>query len=134
MLILGQKSCFLGPTIFEIPQPNWYYCTSIATRLFYLIVSILDLGKCKIKERWIKKSYYWKETTEGFERNKDTPHLLYLLWANSLVLIYNGSLTTLSDVIFRLFSMRDLQICNTKITKITPIIFVSVLFLLYFEF
>ena len=26
MLILGQKSCFLGPTIFEIPQPNWYYC------------------------------------------------------------------------------------------------------------
>ena len=20
-----QKSCFLGPTIFEIPQPNWYY-------------------------------------------------------------------------------------------------------------
>ena len=26
MLILGQKSCFLGPTIFKIPQPNWYYC------------------------------------------------------------------------------------------------------------
>ena len=25
MLILGQKSCFLRPTIFEIPQPNWYY-------------------------------------------------------------------------------------------------------------
>ena len=24
MLILGQKACFLGPTIFEIPQPNWY--------------------------------------------------------------------------------------------------------------
>jgi hypothetical protein len=24
MLIRGQKSCFLGPTIFEIPQPNWY--------------------------------------------------------------------------------------------------------------
>ena len=24
MLILGQKSCFLGPTSFEIPQPNWY--------------------------------------------------------------------------------------------------------------
>ena len=25
MLILDQKSCFLGPTIFKIPQPNWYY-------------------------------------------------------------------------------------------------------------
>ena len=24
MLILGRKACFLGPTIFEIPQPNWY--------------------------------------------------------------------------------------------------------------
>ena len=24
MFILGQKSCFLGPTIFEIPQPNWH--------------------------------------------------------------------------------------------------------------
>ena len=25
MLVIGQKSCFLGSTIFEIPQPNWYY-------------------------------------------------------------------------------------------------------------
>ena len=25
MLIFVQKACFLGPTIFEIPQPNWYY-------------------------------------------------------------------------------------------------------------
>ena len=24
LLIFGQKSCFLGPTIFKIPQPNWY--------------------------------------------------------------------------------------------------------------
>ena len=24
-----QKSCFLGPTTFEIPQPNWYYCVSL---------------------------------------------------------------------------------------------------------
>ena len=29
MLILGQKACFLGPTIFEIPRPNWYYSTYI---------------------------------------------------------------------------------------------------------
>ena len=25
MLILGQKACFLGPTILEMPQPNWHY-------------------------------------------------------------------------------------------------------------
>ena len=27
MLILGQKACILGPTIFKIPQPNWRYST-----------------------------------------------------------------------------------------------------------
>ena len=26
MLILGQKSSILGPTIFKIQQPNWHYC------------------------------------------------------------------------------------------------------------
>ena len=25
MLILSQKACYLGPTTFEIPRPNWYY-------------------------------------------------------------------------------------------------------------
>ena len=38
MLILGQKACFLGPTIFEIPRPNWYYClagsSKMAPRIF----------------------------------------------------------------------------------------------------
>jgi hypothetical protein len=24
LLILGQKSCIFGPTIFKIPQPNWH--------------------------------------------------------------------------------------------------------------
>ena len=27
MWILGQTACILGPTIFKIPQPNWYYYT-----------------------------------------------------------------------------------------------------------
>ena len=31
MLILGQKSCILGPTIFKIPQPNWHYYTVYTT-------------------------------------------------------------------------------------------------------
>ena len=25
VLILGQKSCIFGPTIFKIPQPNWHF-------------------------------------------------------------------------------------------------------------
>ena len=29
MLILGQKSYFLGPTIFKFLQPNWYYFTRV---------------------------------------------------------------------------------------------------------
>ena len=28
MLILGQKSYILGPTILKIPQTNWRYCSS----------------------------------------------------------------------------------------------------------
>ena len=35
MLILCQKSCFLGPTIFEIPQPNWYFCAMEVFRKFH---------------------------------------------------------------------------------------------------
>ena len=29
-LILDKKSCFLGPTNFEILQPNWYYCVYVS--------------------------------------------------------------------------------------------------------
>ena len=29
VLFLGQKSCFLGPTIFDIPQPNRYILKSV---------------------------------------------------------------------------------------------------------
>ena len=31
MLILGQKSYILDPTIFKIPQPNWYYSLNTLT-------------------------------------------------------------------------------------------------------
>ena len=72
MLILGQKSCFLRTHHLWNSTTE---LTSIATRLFFLIVSILDLGMCKIQERWIKKSYYWKETKERFERRYTTPTL-----------------------------------------------------------
>ena len=35
MLILGLKSCFWRPTIFEIPQPNWYQSKNINALSFY---------------------------------------------------------------------------------------------------
>ena len=48
MLILGQKACILGPTIFKIPQPNWYYSVVVILTgpefLFKLTLSILWLS------------------------------------------------------------------------------------------
>ena len=36
--IFGQKSCYLGPTIFEIPQPNWH------------LVQVSKTKKCKFDQ------------------------------------------------------------------------------------
>ena len=38
MLIFGQKSCFLGPTIFKIPQPNWHYCVCLGAQFYIQLV------------------------------------------------------------------------------------------------
>ena len=57
MLILGQKSYFLGPTILKIPQPNWYYS--------------IYLDNLKSKKMWctlmyshyhFAVMYHWSET------------------------------------------------------------------------
>ena len=39
-MILGQKSCFWGPTIFKIPQPNWYYYA-------YIVFYNVNTRKCE---------------------------------------------------------------------------------------
>jgi len=36
VLIFGQKCCFLGPTIFKIPQPNWYQIPQFP-KLYYIL-------------------------------------------------------------------------------------------------
>ena len=46
MLILGQKSCFLGPTIFKIPQPNWH-----------CLQSKPSLCKCPLTHGFLVKGY-----------------------------------------------------------------------------
>ena len=57
MLILGQKSCILGPTIFKIPQPNWHNCPYCAalfphTSLYtmYIVHTIL------LPQKWYRKT------------------------------------------------------------------------------
>ena len=51
-LILGQKSCFLGPTVFEIPQPNWYQINkaSLCTVQIYAYDSKITLTPFLFKE------------------------------------------------------------------------------------
>ena len=54
ILIFGQKSCFLGLTIFKIPQPNWYY----------------SLHSCTFKEsreRSLEKTTFKVQTFSSFE-------------------------------------------------------------------
>ena len=71
MLILGQKHCLLGPTIFEIPQPNWYYNVSNCVKRIWFIFSIRDeilitqpylfnKPEEKITCTWSKKKKLWK--------------------------------------------------------------------------
>ena len=43
ILIFGQQFCFLGPTIFKIPQPNWYYLKATVHASFQLL-SLLEIA------------------------------------------------------------------------------------------
>ena len=52
-----QKSCLLGPTTFEIPQPNWYYWTQqwkikiifeVENYFFNLLIEVL-IGTIKMQ-------------------------------------------------------------------------------------
>ena len=46
MLIIGQKSCILGPTIFKIPQPNCHYYVystrATITRGLYILILLFE--------------------------------------------------------------------------------------------
>ena len=69
MLIFGQKSCFLGSTIFEIPQLNWHYSLIVV----YLQInqqklntpSKLHLSKGQMKSEWIYFPSTMHSRTEG---------------------------------------------------------------------
>ena len=76
----GQKSCFLGPTIFKIPQPNWYFHT-----LDLYLSNLKGNNECALTcqatwsmhdnadARWkkTKKKLLWKKTAKlsfGYKR------------------------------------------------------------------
>ena len=53
MLIFGQKASYLGPTIFEIPQPKWH--------LYKLSQMIHAVKKCLVLRNG---NYLWKQVFE----------------------------------------------------------------------
>ena len=56
ILIFGQRSCFLGPTIFKIPQPNWYMPTYIRSILFIIFFTKLPMWFIEINFRfWVRQ-------------------------------------------------------------------------------
>ena len=55
MSILGQKACILGPTIFKIPQPNWYQCAG-----FQPIKMHSTALQCSIRMSWKFGKLLWK--------------------------------------------------------------------------
>ena len=50
ILIFGQKICFLGPTIFKIPQPNWYLTSLQRLNLTRNHLTSLDLFPADMSE------------------------------------------------------------------------------------
>ena len=84
-LILGQKSCFLGPTIFIIPQPNWYYyisndawCTnqSLVARVNFSNCQKLMYHKpCPSKKqpRWSEQSSIYSTKSWASDKNRNNP-------------------------------------------------------------
>ena len=54
-----RKSCFLGPTIFEIPQPNWYYYTWSLNHWNILISIEISYFKWRLRYLVLILKYYW---------------------------------------------------------------------------
>ena len=73
ILIFGQKSCFFGPTIFKIPQPNWYYMATANTGLFstaqkkmYSSCTQGILSFIKFWVNWLENTLAWLKYTCTF--------------------------------------------------------------------
>ena len=56
ILFFGQKSCFLGPTIFKIPQPNWHYYVLWPLSSILLLACSTALEKASQFDKWFSKN------------------------------------------------------------------------------
>ena len=59
MMVLGQKSCLLGPTILEILQPNWYYICKYHHMLWHMITEMTRLWHFSYYMISSKEYYLW---------------------------------------------------------------------------
>ena len=82
MLILGQKSSFLGPTIFKIPQLNWHYLLYCALKVLRIVSFVCFLEELRTSEIAFEsyrpldplfslKNCFWHSSEEERVINKD---------------------------------------------------------------
>ena len=113
MLILGQKSYFLGHTIFKVPQPNWYYCEYTLVILDLqpnyhfgsVIISIFVNNFMKQRKHLGTKylniipfSAFWLSFGMMFSRNwwpRSLQKLSVLLWASMVLFLFQENWKTL---------------------------------------
>ena len=86
LLILGQKSCFLGPPIFETPQLNWYQVFTINGNFIYFLSIRWKLfskhawiSQCKINFTFIFRRLILC-TTRLLDRKEKQNSLFFLLF------------------------------------------------------
>ena len=99
MLILGQKSSFLGPTIFKVPQPNWRYSQHLHLNFRSRIVVQIFVGTCleslqKMLITWgpvwksAKSWESWKFTIPKWMMTNSTQYLMesktWPVWKSSI--------------------------------------------------
>ena len=94
MLILGQKSCFLRPTFFKIPQPNWYwYISEVSCFFTWYCEKILLMIK-------IRQSYFFSgqnscQNLSYFQWNKlwnVTKFIIFSAWLRTEAWSVNSSI------------------------------------------
>ena len=99
ILIFGQKSCFLGPTIFKIPQPNWHYY--VHTMNYQILLACIHLYFLYLNRetRRLRRNKYFQDQMRGsrplsictWSLKKSLKNLIFLSTSNLNFAGYSGS-------------------------------------------
>ena len=100
ILIFGQNSCFLGPTTFKLPQPNWHYYTHL-----YLPCILQHLHKSNYITLYFKLYLNYSKKIQLFQKLLITKLSSLVSWSSTLCLF--NSLENISKK--KTFIKLDLQ-------------------------